>query len=458
MSQQQEINETIQETFVNQGFNTSVEEIFDKSPLFSDNIYTAEIKPLTPENSYSPIQILEHNKDTLNLLTDNDLEKRHKLLQDFSKSDKIEYFKPLIDYNYSDFNLPEIIVPEELSYDLAIREQGELIVASIAEAVGVIDEVTIPRSYNKAGSKEGQIRNIKWQEVSKYNLNVDVAEKKHPASYIKILIALMMKPIDNDGFLFDVPLKPFAEEVGVSVRTLKTQLINMEKNKHIELINGSLKEAGAHYTHFSFKLERHKDKQHTPGGYISLSKYAYLKLLEIDDVNILRFAIRAYMKISRDTTTAAKKGIRTISIHFSMREIQAFLPSYVGNKPAVQKMIDTLNATGLFNFKFGNVQSHSVVFMTMSPKMFNEIYQNNVDNAVMQTMIHLMNEDTILLRQKDAADIKQMVNQYGLRKILEAINIIKSDLFMINSINEQLYELGALIRITIDQNPSQYLH
>ncbi|MFY0516652.1 hypothetical protein ACOMCU_02290 [Lysinibacillus sp. UGB7] len=458
MNQQKEINVTVPESLVNQGFNTSVEEIFDRSPLFSDNIYTAEIKPLTPENGYSSIQLLEHNKETLTLLTDKDLEKRQRLLKDFSESDKIHHLKPLLDYNYSDFNLPEIIIPEELSYDLAIREQGELIVASIAEAVGVIDEVTIPRTYNKAGSKEGQIRNIKWQEVSNYNLNVEVAEKKNPASYIKILIALMMKPINEDGFLFDVPLKPFAEEVGVSVRTLKTQLINMEKNKHIELVNGSLNEAGAHYTHFSFKLERHKDKHHTLGGYISLSKYAYLKLLEINDVNILRFAIRAYMKISRDTATAAKKGIRTISIHFSMREIQSFLPSYVGNKPAIQKMIDTLNATGLFNFKFGNVQSHSVVFMTMSPKMFNEIYQNNVDNAIMQTMVHLMNEDTIHLCKKDVKDIKQMVNQYGLRKILEAINIIKSDFFMINSINEQLYELGALIRITIDQNSSQYLH
>lgn len=458
MNQQIDTNKTIEETVIQHGFTTSVEDIFDKSPLFLDNIYTAEIKPLTPENGLSSLQLLEHNKDTLMHLADTNLDKRQRLLEDFSTSDKIHQLKPLLDYNYSDYNLPEIIIPEELSYDLAIREEGDLIVASIAEAVGVIDEVTIPRTYNKAGSKDGQIRNIKWQEVSKYNLNVEVAEKKKPASYIKILIALMMKPINGDGFLFDVPLKEFAKEVGVSVRTLKTQLINMDKNKHIELIDGSLKEAGVHYTHFSFKLERHKDKQHTLGGYIKLSKYAYLKLLEIKDVNILRFAIRAYMKIARDTTTAAQKGIRQISIYFSMREIQSFLPSYVGNKPAVQKMIDTLNATGLFNFKFGNVQSHSVVFMTMTPKMFNEIYQNNVNNAVMQTMIHLMHEDTIQLVQKDVEDITSMVNQYGLRKILDAINIIKSDFFMISSINENLYELGAFIRIIVDKNPSVHLY
>ena len=75
-----------------------------------------------------------------------------------------------------------------------------------------------------------------------------------------------------------------------------------------------------------------------------------------------------------------------------------------------------------------------------------EQQQIKVYDAINKTVITLLKNGVKLFDKKDKSDLFQLANQYGLNKTIQAVEIMMNDERMMNSLNNEHYPFGMMLR------------
>lgn len=360
---------------------------------------------------------------------------QEEIVKSFKESKEIWDDTTLYNQDFEQVSFPIFYFPEDA--DLAIREEGSISTASLIELVGAIEDVKIRRMFNKKAKDSAdvastQTRNVKWNEIEHYGLNKKNTEKLFSKSVIKQFLLFHMLPIDNEGWLFDVPFKEIAQKLNISIRTVQ--------NNNLALANaGLIKIEKERVKHFNYQLSRYDEKaEEGTAGYIKMSKKTFETLLKIDEVNTLRLTIRLYLRTIQEMARKTRFSLEAPKYTFD--ELKSILPAYKTNPKSIKLMLDKINHL------FQNKLIDDEVYFIMEHNHKPHVQQEKIQNTINQVTLYLVKHYLSVFDKKDKFDLLQLANQYGLSKFLSAIKIFINDKHMIDHVNTSEYSLGLVLR------------
>lgn len=250
---------------------------------------------------------------------------------------------------------------------------------------------------------------------------------------------------DSKGFVSFVSKNQLANQLNCSVRTIKNN------NKRLE-------ELGLIVCHnygtdlFNLKIngyeKYHLKKEEGGTGYVQMSQSFVKALIGMDNVNVMRLAIRALLKFD-DEVEVRKEA----QCEYSYNDIKRFMPTNINHK----KIIDELMAktTHIFDIETTN----ATVFISLKEEFNGKVQklQKEVEfTETISTYIQEMNErlsgkEEIHVSNKETENLVELAMEYGVDNVVQAIDICHDYLERDNT-PHVIENLGGFIRTIIENS------
>lgn len=250
---------------------------------------------------------------------------------------------------------------------------------------------------------------------------------------------------DSKGFVSFVSTKELAGKLKCNVRTIKNNNKRLEELGFISYHN-----YGADL--FSVKIDGyesyHLKREEGGTGYVQMSKNFIKALYDMDNVNVMRLAIRALLKF--DTEVEVRKEVQC---EYSYNDIKRFMPSNINHK----KIIDELMAKTTHIFDI--VTTSTSIFISLKEEFNGKVQKTQKEVAFTETITDYMDElnqelpeqDAIKLFPQETENLVELAMEYGIDNVLQAIDIYQSYIDS-DDTPDAVVNLGGFIRTVIEKN------
>ncbi len=251
--------------------------------------------------------------------------------------------------------------------------------------------------------------------------------------------------VDSRGFAALISTKELAEHLGCTVRTIKN---NNKRLQRLGLI--SFSEYGADL--FSVEIKdyekNHLTKEQGGTGYVQMTQSFMKALVSMDNVNVMRLAIRALLKYDNEVHVEQKD----VCI-YSYNDIKRFMPSNINHKKIIDELMQ--KASDIFTVIAGD--THVSVQLK---EEFNGKVQKTEKERLFTTEIYeqvdAINEsfsegEELLLTNQETDDLVQMAMEYGINHVRQALAVYPSYIQSPGT-PDSIKNIGGFIRTVIKNN------
>lgn len=246
---------------------------------------------------------------------------------------------------------------------------------------------------------------------------------------------------DSNGFVSYVSTKELAEELSCTVRTIRNNNKRLEELGFISFHNYG-KDL------FSVKINGyenyHLKKEEGGTGYIQMTQSFLEALFSMDNVNVMRLAIRSLLKFDNEAGDEER-------CEYSYNDIKRFMPSNINHK----KIIDELMAktTHIFHIETAN----SGIFLSLKEEFNGKIQKKQKSQQfreVLSNQIEVINEtaleeESISLSSAETDNLVELAMEYGIEPVVEALHHYKN---YHRHTPEKIKNIGGFIRSVIEKN------
>ena len=234
---------------------------------------------------------------------------------------------------------------------------------------------------------------------------------------------------DSYGIIKSVSCKDIADEIGVTVRTIKD-------NFKFFIDKGLLYATKRDSDHYGLAIAGYRDYFKTKAeygrGFLQITKEAFVILNKEKKINSIRLACRQFLEYSR-VNINSDDNIK--SAEFSYSKIKRFLPSYI-NCPKKINFIIKNSKIDVFDTE---VRSNGIVFKLKPDFDSDAIRKDNIEKYKIKISEHIFKQGRILgnLLAGEPYDLRvitdidvyiddfvQMSLQYGLDLVLSGLNYL----------------------------------
>ena len=233
---------------------------------------------------------------------------------------------------------------------------------------------------------------------------------------------------DGNGETLELSNKEVAKALNCSERTARDNIKALEDAGYI-FINYKTE-----YKYKVFVRDYYKYHNKNTRGYLYINDKCFKSLLKINNINTLRFALNALVKLDDMRVSKATK----VKKEFTLKSIMNFLPSNITCKKQVVEIIK--QAKDIFNIKF-TIDSVIVAFKSYTDSVKTKVSLESNNKKAINKLIKRFGIANV--SKKDKEDMLQMSVQYSIHLVANALNLLNE--FIPN-------ELGAYLRSIIRKN------
>ena len=243
---------------------------------------------------------------------------------------------------------------------------------------------------------------------------------------------------DSNGFVSFVSTKELAEELSCTVRTIRNN------NKRLEAL-GFISFHNYGKDLFSVKINGyetyHLKKEEGGTGYIQMTQSFLTALYSMENVNVMRLAIRSLLKFDNESGSVER-------CEYSYNDIKRFMPTNINHK----KIIDELMAktTHIFDIETGD-ESVSISLKEAFNGKIQKRQKAELFSAVLSQHIEVVNETSsaelpLAFSPDETENLVELALEYGINHVVEAVDIYEN--YRENA-PEEIKNIGGFIRIVI---------
>lgn len=279
-------------------------------------------------------------------------------------------------------------------------------------------------------------------ERHKYDLYKKTSYDKRLSKYQLLQLITYHYFVDSRGFGSLLSSKELAEYLGCTLRTFKN---NNKRLQELGLVYYS--ECGSDL--FSIKIvgyeNNHLTAEQGGKGYVQMSKSFMEALVSMDNVNVMRLAIRSLLKFDSDVSVKQQDVC-----HYSYNDISLSMPSNINHK----KIIDELMAKTSHIFTiFKSDHFISIHLKDEYNGKIQKVEKETFFKEQLEEHIETLNEDLaeseeITITQKDETDLIQLSMEYGLNYVIEALAVYLRYI-QSQTTPDIVHNLGGFIRTVI---------
>lgn len=284
---------------------------------------------------------------------------------------------------------------------------------------------------------------VYMNERHKYSIKQStVVEHERLSKYQLLQLVTYHFFVDSRGFASLISTKELAEHLGCTVRTIKN---NNKELQRLGLI--AFSEYGADL--FSVEIKEyeknHLTKEQGGTGYVQMTKSFMEAIVSMDNVNVMRLAIRALLKYDNEVEME-KKDVCL----YSYNDIKRFMPSNINHKKIIDELMQ--KTASIFTI----IASDNYISIQLKEQYNGKVQKKEKENAYTCEIVDYVDEinkelvqgDEILLTNKDTADLVQLAMEYGLNHVRMALSIY-APYIQSKSTPDTVQNIGGFIRTVI---------
>lgn len=248
--------------------------------------------------------------------------------------------------------------------------------------------------------------------------------------------------VDSRGFSSFISTKELAEHLGCTVRTVKN---NNKQLQALGLI--SFSEYGADLFSIEIKdyTKNHLTKEQGGTGYVQMTKSFMEAIVSMDNVNVMRLAIRALLKY--DNEVEVEKNEVCL---YSYNDIKRFMPSNINHKKIIDELMQKTSSifTILASDQYISIQLKEEYNGKVQKKEKEITYATEVGDYIEEINREVEQGEEIILTEKDSEDLVQLSMEYGLNHVQKALSIYLAYI-QSKSTPDTVHNIGGFIRTVI---------
>lgn len=252
--------------------------------------------------------------------------------------------------------------------------------------------------------------------------------------------------VDQRGVITQVSEKSIAKVIGCNIQTVRNNNVVLED---AQLIYHSRSDRGINVWIVPYKYYF----QEGGSGYLILEFNRFLQLVEIANVNSLRFELREELSYDNNTFKRLYKKNGTVLI--SKNDLRLFLPKYAHSKSMIESIVERGSKTFQATFNGSNIQ-FTAQAEYRTGKLIKDQKKEEYRAMIEKTMKQFLND----LSPYDINSFIQLAFDYGIENVLNGLEKLKEELNdpeLIDPILNYGGKLRTIIRMVIygSENKSQ---
>ncbi|WP_294358541.1 hypothetical protein [uncultured Clostridium sp.] len=297
------------------------------------------------------------------------------------------------------------------------------------------------RDYSKCSSKcpfyENRETNCHCQKECVFVLSTSsipkVNERQLTHSQMKQLLLYHATVFENNGLTISLTHRDVATALNCSVRTARDNMKALEDMEYIFITSVE----GNSYK--AFIKDYHKYHDSNNRGYLTLSDTCLNTLLNLNNINELRVALTALVRLDDMKVAGNKKDLTKV---LTFKALINLLPTYITCIKQIKAILSKLNSLFKISFEDDSVE----LGYTKESDTFT--YQKKLKKINRKALSKFMKRLGINFSNKDKEDLVQMSIQYNLGTVVAAIKTLE---------DKTPDDLGAYLRTVIRKNFTSFI-
>jgi len=259
---------------------------------------------------------------------------------------------------------------------------------------------------------------IKEKELNDDNF-LGVVDKR--LSRLQLCQNLLYQALDVNlnGIIKDVSESEVASLLGCTIRTVRNNNKRLSELNYIQ----TLKTSKDTFNVLLLDYNKYHLSTHDGGrGYIVMSNKTLIKLLNIENVNSLRIAIRNLIKFDDSNI----KRIKTREVSYTYDEASFFLPNYINHKAIINKMLE--ETFSMFNYRKENEK----IYFKIKDEYDGKKQRRKLENKYRLYIKNYCQQKYFNLTNKDYDDLVQMSLEYRFNTVIDTLNLVYTKYYLKN--------------------------